>query len=385
MGGAAGIARGETFFDFVDEVFDDDGVYGVAVEVERVGVEPHVFGDVEELRFGDFRWHAFMRAERHDGVDFVVCPLVDAAAQGESGFAFELVSDVVFGNGELVFGAREVPPAHDFCRRVEERFEDEELEFCREPRRPCLWNADLCVNVFLIIEPFIERCEFDADAAFLDLIDDEVVGEWVAADVDFAGDEDGGEIAGAAYRFESGGGVGEELFEPIESLECDFACGSGDGTVFGGLSFEQIVEFIGEFFVESIDGTGLDFGGSRIVAHREQDVGGDEAAIGECDGSAGNAFEVIVVGGRPNVDAIVEPESLESNLMKQIVVAEAAGAAPSGHEKCEFALGIGVFGHAFDERSECNRHGDAFFSRCIFAPDGECFSRRHGHGLGFVA
>ena len=83
MGGAAGIARGETFFDFVDEVFDDDGVDGVAVEVERVGVEPHVFGDVEELRFGDFRWHAFMRAERHDGVDFVVCPLVDAAAQGE--------------------------------------------------------------------------------------------------------------------------------------------------------------------------------------------------------------------------------------------------------------------------------------------------------------
>ena len=38
MGGAAGIARGETFFDFVDEVFDDDGVDGVAVEVERVGV-----------------------------------------------------------------------------------------------------------------------------------------------------------------------------------------------------------------------------------------------------------------------------------------------------------------------------------------------------------
>ena len=115
VGGDATGSFGEAFTDFVDEVFDDDGVYGVAVEVEGIGMESDVFGDVEELRLCDFAWHAFVWTECEDGVDFMVCPFVDGASECESGFACELVSDVIFGDFELILCAGEVLPSHGFC------------------------------------------------------------------------------------------------------------------------------------------------------------------------------------------------------------------------------------------------------------------------------
>ena len=123
----------ETFTHFIHEVLDRDGIDRIAVEVERFGMQPHRFGDVEELCLGNLARHTFVRPEGQNGIDFVVIPLADGTAEREAGFALELVTDEIFGDFELILGATKFLPAHDFAGRVEHRLEDIELEFGREP------------------------------------------------------------------------------------------------------------------------------------------------------------------------------------------------------------------------------------------------------------
>lgn len=243
----------------------------------------------------------------------------------------------------------------------------------------------MCVDVFLVVEPFVEGGEFDADASFLELVDDEVVCEGVASDVDFSGDENGGVVAGFSEGCEGGGSFFEEGFESVEVCGGDFACGSCEGAVTSGLALHEVVEFVGEFFVEGVDGAWVDFCGSGVVAHGEEDVCGDETAVCEGDGAAGNSFKVVVVGWGPDFNAVVEVESFEGDFVEVSIDAEAARAASSGHEEGEFLVWIGVVLDAFDEGSEGDGHGDAFFSGCEFSTDTEGFPCWCGHGFGLVS
>ena len=58
---------------------------------------------------------------------------------------------------------------------------------------------------------------------------------------------------------------------------------------------EEIVEFLCEFFVESVGSTRAHFSRTDIITHRKQNIGRYETDIGESHGSAVNTFKIVVV------------------------------------------------------------------------------------------
>ena len=176
-----------------------------------------------ELGLGDFCGHAFEGRQADDAVDELVLPLVDWAAEGEHGLAEELAADEGIGGLEAVGDLGAFGPAEGAGHHLVQAADDATLDHGAEARVDAgiagAVEAEIEVGVVGVLQPLAQGREERAYAAGLQLVDDVVVGEGIAAHVDFADHRYGGDDLVALDRRHFAGRAAQHIGEAKEGAK----------------------------------------------------------------------------------------------------------------------------------------------------------------------